>query len=79
MWYFYSPVGTFTIARNSSGGYVLWIDNEQLNTYIGPEAAAEAVRLKNTGFKSWDDLENVEAPANLNQWIPVTSPRGCGK
>ena len=71
MWYYYSPLGTFTIAPNGAGGYNLWIDTDQLHTYIGPEAAVEAVRLHKTGFKAWDERADVEAPASLSLWIKV--------
>jgi hypothetical protein len=76
MWYFYSPVGTFIISSDPGGGYGLWLDNDHLNTYIGPDAAVEAVFRHDTGCLPWDDLTDVEGPADLGFWIRVRGPRG---
>jgi hypothetical protein len=76
MWYYYSPVGTFSIVPVPTGGYVLWIDNEELGTYIAPEAAVEAVCKQKTGFRPWDKLPEVDPPAHLSDWMMVRGTPG---
>jgi hypothetical protein len=76
MWYYYSPVGTFTIAPESTGGFGLWIDNDKLATYLAPEAAAEAVCIQKTGFSPWDELVEANPPALLSDWMVVPGMPG---
>lgn len=76
MWYYYGPVGTFSIVPQSSGGCVLWIDNDELGTYPAPEAAVEAVCSQKTGFAPWDELPEVNPPTQLSEWIMVRGAPG---
>jgi hypothetical protein len=71
MWYYYGPVGTFSIVPLPTGGCVLWIDNDELGTYLAPEAAAEAVCSQKTGYRPWDELPEVNPPAQLSEWMVV--------
>ena len=76
MWYYCSPVGTFTIAHDPQGGYGLWLDTDFVGSYPLPDAAAEAVRTQQTGCADWDRRPQVKPPSDLDHWMMVRGPLG---
>ncbi len=71
MWYYKAKVGTFRIHSNleNPGSYLLKIDNVHLGHYDSPEAAADDVCKRSTGWDAWDLLPSEEAPGNLSVWL----------
>lgn len=69
-----TDIGTFEIRKVADRRYELWIEDEQIDIYENPEAAAADVADFNTGYIEWDRFENEErnVPSDLGEWSRVT-------
>ena len=68
MFYYESPVGLFTIAKDEDC-YILQLDDEILGRYNSPEAAADDVYTQHTGSFLWDSFDlPPAAPTGVNEW-----------
>ncbi|MBN1932910.1 MAG: hypothetical protein JW786_15005 [Desulfobacterales bacterium] len=70
MWYFETRIGVFQIYAKSEQPekYQLYIDNIHLADYDSPEAAADDVFKRSTGWDEWDFLSSEEPPVDLMAW-----------
>lgn len=71
MWLFRSNVGVFKIVCQPDGRYALYIDDDFLDAYVGPEAAADDVMMRYTGYAPWDNQFTITGPYGLNAWEKV--------
>jgi hypothetical protein len=71
MWYYETRIGTFQIYPDPEkpGSYLLHIDNVYLGNYDSPQAAADDVYKRSTGWDAWDSLNSEEAPGDLSVWM----------
>ena len=71
MWYYETNIGTFQIYPDSDrpGKYCLYIDTVYLGDYASPEAAADDVYKRSTGWDEWDVLSSESVPSDLSEWI----------
>jgi hypothetical protein len=69
MWRYQTPVGTFWI-RPRGRVFVLGIGDEDLGSYHSPQAAADDVFTRVTGYDPWDssDVLDGEEPTDLSEW-----------
>lgn len=71
MWTYASPVGLMSIWLNDNNRYSLKINDEVYGFYHSAAAAADDVRVFETGCFEWDSSEakccNV-VPAHINEW-----------
>ena len=69
MYTFKAVVGTFWI-RTAPGGasWQLGIGDEILGKYGTPEAAAEQVQCRSTGYVPWDRRNTPSELPNLDEW-----------
>jgi len=70
MWYLETKLGTFVITsdRRRCGRIKLYLDEIYLGKYPTPASAADAVRMKDTGWQSWDGSADIEKPADIDEW-----------
>lgn len=72
MWIFDTEkAGVFWIRFDPRGGgrFLLGVDDEELNLYYSPEAAADDVFMQATGWPAWDSLEPPKKPESLDDWV----------
>ena len=63
-----TELSTFEILKEPLGLWDLWVDNMPTLTFQTPEEAAEAVYSQQSGYTTWDLLEEHSAPKDLNGW-----------
>jgi hypothetical protein len=71
MWLFKSNVGVFKIACQPDGRYGLYVDDNLLDVYYGPESAADDVMMRYTGYGPWDNQPVITGPFGLRAWEKV--------
>ena len=64
-------VSKFVIQQEPLGLWDLWVDGLPTLTFKTPEEAAKAVYSQNSGYTVWDQLEEHQAPEDLNGWQKV--------
>lgn len=73
-----SPLGTFWIRPEPAGRVRLGMEQQQLQTYASPRAAADAVSQQKTGYAPWDSADVGIVPRSLNQWKRGAGYAGSG-
>lgn len=68
MWLYKTEVGTFTIRKQDACHWGLWVDDDMLDSYMSPKAAADAVHNQRTGYYQWDSFKLVTKPPDLSEW-----------
>ncbi|MEM7401685.1 MAG: hypothetical protein AAF304_07030 [Pseudomonadota bacterium] len=68
-----TELSTFEIIHEPLGLWDLWVDNMPTLTFETPEEAAIAVYEQQTGFTTWDMLDNHDAPNDLTGWQVIES------
>jgi len=63
-----TDVSTFEIQKEPLGLWDLWVDNMPTLTFQSPEEAALAVYEQQSGYTTWDLLEEHAAPKDLSGW-----------
>ena len=63
-----TEIGTFWMHAEPAGRMQLGIDRQKLKTYRSPNAAAQAVKDRSTGWPAWDKATDVPAPFSLRKW-----------
>ena len=66
-----TEVSTFEIQKEPLGLWDLWVDNLPTLTFKTPEEAAQAVYEQNSGYTTWDLLEEHPAPKELSGWKKI--------
>jgi hypothetical protein len=69
-YHYISPIGTFWVKPllTRPSRFLLGVDETSLGAYDSPHAAAEAVFTRATGWRSWDSLPSIPAPASISDW-----------
>ena len=65
-----SPEATFLVFPDN-GRWGLSINDRFVADYETPEDAAYDVSAQNTGDTSWDALEDVDVPEQLQDWVLI--------
>lgn len=55
-------------SKENPSQYILFGDGTAFRTYESPEDAARAVRLGETGYWVWDQLDGPSNPLGLDEW-----------
>ena len=66
-----TEVSTFESQKEPLGLWDLWVDNMPTLTFKTPEEAAQAVYEQNSGYTTWDLLEEHPAPKELSGWQKI--------
>ncbi len=66
-----TDISIFEIQKEPLGLWDLWVDNMPTLTFQTPEEAAQAVYSQQSGYTTWDLLEEHNAPKDLNGWQVV--------
>lgn len=61
------PVGEMTIIARD-GSWDLYIDGEFVENYYAPMRAIADLRLHTTGYRPWDDREDIDVDEDLKAW-----------
>ncbi|MDW3095439.1 MAG: hypothetical protein R8G33_07200 [Gammaproteobacteria bacterium] len=64
-----TDVAKFEIHQEPHGLWDLWVDGMPTLTFESPEEAARSVYNKHTGYVIWDQLDEHDAPEDINGWI----------
>ncbi len=65
-----TSLATFELRREPLGMWDIWINETPTLTFPSPQEAAEAVRMKQSGYAVWDNAEEA-APDDLSGWEQV--------
>jgi len=70
MWILPTPKGTFWIrfVPCGPGFFLLGIDGRELGPYRLPEAAADDVAFRKTGYEEWDTTDAPPVREGLSDW-----------
>ena len=63
-----TKLAKFEIRQEPLGMWDLWVDGMPTITFDTPEDAAKSVRDGRSGYVSWDQLEENDAPDDLSGW-----------
>ena len=67
-----TEIATFEIKREPLGLWDLWVNSMPTLTFVLPEAAADAVVNKKTGYSVWDSQDKlISDKMKLGKWNKV--------
>ena len=67
-----TEIATFEIKREPLGLWDLWVNSMPTLTFVSPEAAADAVVNKKTGYSVWDSQDKlISDKMKLEKWNKV--------
>jgi hypothetical protein len=67
-----TEIATFEIKREPLGLWDLWVNSMPTLTFVSPEAAADAVVNKKTGYSVWDSQDKlISDKMKLGKWNKV--------
>jgi hypothetical protein len=67
-----TEIATFEIKREPLGLWDLWVNSMPTLTFVLPEAAADAVVNKKTGYSVWDSQDKlISDKMKLEKWNKV--------
>ena len=59
----------FEIRQEPLGLWDLWVNGMPTLSFETPQDAAHSVYMQNTGYTVWDQLEQHDAPENIDGWV----------
>ena len=67
-----TEIATFEIKKEPLGLWDLWVNSMPTLTFVSPEAAADAVVNKKTGYSVWDSQDKlISDKMKLEKWNKV--------
>ena len=67
-----TEIATFEIKKEPLGLWDLWVNSMPTLTFVSPEAAADAVVNKKTGYSVWDSQDKlISDKMKLGKWNKV--------
>ena len=67
-----TEIATFEIKKEPLGLWDLWVNSMPTLTFVSPEAAADAVVNKKTGYSVWDSQDKIISDKmKLGKWNKV--------
>ena len=67
-----TEIATFEIKKEPLGLWDLWVNSIPTLTFVSPEAAADAVVNKKTGYSVWDSQDKlISDKMQLGKWNKV--------
>ena len=67
-----TDIATFEIKKEPLGLWDLWVNSMPTLTFVSPEAAADAVVNKKTGYSVWDSQDKlISDKMKLGKWNKV--------